>query len=814
MFKLHITNSYGKEAYKLTTKLQELKKRSAVSKNQWIFLEKCIHHNVIPRSFRTRPVIDSSKGRGITNAYNKHMVLIAKNEVKTKYHRLLSSISSTSTTIKNIVSDEDHQRIVEMTEKSREHHFCKQRDKLRDKFCLLKCKSTSIKAISSTSLIKPSTINLTEKAIPKNHTDLLNLGPRFVPVPTSVPIMDIVASTEMAAVNLDNAIKSEEAEGLRHDVSRLLSKYTKKKIPSNLNKEQRQALKELKEDSAAKIYNFDKGAGFVIMEKEEALQKIKEQIGDAKVCQKDPTSCLVRKFQGEISRLKKEEKIDKQLFYSMYPSDAIPPRMYGMIKAHKPEKGYPMRTVVSTIGTASYGTSKYLVDLIQPTLNKNVTRLNNSTSFVEEAKKWEISSDEYQVSFDVVALYPSVPISKAIEVICDLLKDDWQNVERRTKLNIDDIRSLVVLSLSKCYFMFDNKLYMIEDAGPIGLSLMVVIAEGYLQYIEKKAITVAIEKGVAPVTFTRYVDDSHARFKGSIEKAEEFKMILNAQDPKIQYTIEREEGGKLNFLDVTCINNGNSHYEFEVFRKDAITNIQLKPHSSVNPEIFAGVFKGFIARAIRICSPNHLQNELDFLTDIFAENGHNRSHLNEIIEGYMITKQRVTRNSPEKLPTMVRIPWIPRIGPRLRKIFRRYGVKIAFSSTSNLSDILCDHKCKLPPHSQPGVYKVKCTCGSTYIGETKKRVATRLTEHQKDLSHKRWKASGLAEHAETCSAGIKWSEAETLCVEPDYRKRKIREALEIQRFQCGPRYDSGMNRDEGNIVKSTSWKALFGVMNK
>ena len=35
----------------------------------------------------------------------------------------------------------------------------------------------------------------------------------------------------------------------------------------------------------------------------------------------------------------------------MYPSDTILPRLYGTFKAHKPEKNYPMRIFVSTIGT-------------------------------------------------------------------------------------------------------------------------------------------------------------------------------------------------------------------------------------------------------------------------------------------------------------------------------------------------------------------------------------------------------------------------------------------------------------------------------
>ena len=42
-----------------------------------------------------------------------------------------------------------------------------------------------------------------------------------------------------------------------------------------------------------------------------------------------------------------------------------------------------MRTVVSTIGTVSHGTSAFLVDLIQPTLDKNEIRIKNSSSFVD-----------------------------------------------------------------------------------------------------------------------------------------------------------------------------------------------------------------------------------------------------------------------------------------------------------------------------------------------------------------------------------------------------------------------------------------------
>ena len=48
-------------------------------------------------------------------------------------------------------------------------------------------------------------------------------------------------------------------------------------------------------------------------------------------------------------------------FYKFYPLDTITPQLYRFIKAHKLEKNYPMRTMVSIIGTVACGTAKCLI---------------------------------------------------------------------------------------------------------------------------------------------------------------------------------------------------------------------------------------------------------------------------------------------------------------------------------------------------------------------------------------------------------------------------------------------------------------------
>ena len=70
-----------------------------------------------------------------------------------------------------------------------------------------------------------------------------------------------------------------------------------------------------------------------------------------------------------------------------------------------------MWVIVSTIGTSRYRISKYLLDIIQPTLNKNQHKGKSSKSFVSQAQTWKIEPDEIQVhmmSQTFIHQYPSI----------------------------------------------------------------------------------------------------------------------------------------------------------------------------------------------------------------------------------------------------------------------------------------------------------------------------------------------------------------------------------------------------------------------
>ena len=64
---------------------------------------------------------------------------------------------------------------------------------------------------------------------------------------------------------------------------------------------------------------------------------------------------------------------------------------------------------------------------------------------------------------------------------------------------------------------------------------MVVISEAFLQRLEDRALQEALATNLAPLTYKRYVDDSHARFETE-HQSHSFLNILNKQNKAIKYT--------------------------------------------------------------------------------------------------------------------------------------------------------------------------------------------------------------------------------------------------------------------------------------
>ena len=132
---------------------------------------------------------------------------------------------------------------------------------------------------------------------------LLNLSPKFVlTYNRQPPYVDIIQTTEICVPGLENDRYFEKAEILWQDISKIPLKNVNKKHRNNLIIEQRNAIREIKNDINLKVCPFDKGSRFVIMKEEDTIKRIEEQMGKSNIIDYDPTT-LLNKFKRELAKL-------------------------------------------------------------------------------------------------------------------------------------------------------------------------------------------------------------------------------------------------------------------------------------------------------------------------------------------------------------------------------------------------------------------------------------------------------------------------------------------------------------------------------
>ena len=185
--------------------------KKAKLKNQITFLKRCLAHKVIPKSMRIRSPLHSRRAKNVTAKYHYELLICAKNDAKSKFFQTLKTIDTLTTTLNNVLSDEHMNIVKTATNKSETKSFYEWKNHLQLKFENLKTSNRDKPYITTT--IKTTTLNLCDDAIPEHHRELLDLGPKFVPIRPNIPYMDIISKTESTASQ--NQIRQEGRKLLR-----------------------------------------------------------------------------------------------------------------------------------------------------------------------------------------------------------------------------------------------------------------------------------------------------------------------------------------------------------------------------------------------------------------------------------------------------------------------------------------------------------------------------------------------------------------------------------------------------------------------
>ncbi|CAF3419973.1 unnamed protein product [Rotaria socialis] len=331
----------------------------------------------------------------------------------------------------------------------------------------------------------------------------------------------------------------------------------------NISDEEFQAIKTLRNNKQIIISRADKGNAIVVMDKKDCIEKT-NNILQLKQFQ-HTTRSLQKEKEEEMNKylreLYKENTITKELFYSIRSTCSSIACMYGQPKIHK--NGYPLRPIISSIGSYNYELSKYLAGLIKANReNKSFSYIKDSFDLVKQIR--EITNVQQQVmcSFDVDALYTNVPVKEAIDIVVESMGKS--KTIKNTPFNKKQFKKLLELAVCNVPFRFMNEYYIQCDGVAMGSPLGPILADMFMSKLANKLNKFSKNK---PQVWLRYVDDILCIFdnKQSIDNVLE---SINKWHKNISFTIETEIDNTIHFLDVLIIRNMNTNkYDTTIYTK-------------------------------------------------------------------------------------------------------------------------------------------------------------------------------------------------------------------------------------------------------
>jgi len=133
------------------------------------------------------------------------------------------------------------------------------------------------------------------------------------------------------------------------------------------------------------------------------------------------------------------------------------------------------------------------------------------------------------------------------------------------------------------------------------------------------------------------------------------------------------------------------------------------------------------------------------------------------------------------------IPYVSSISESFLPIADRFGFHMAYSIPNTLNRFIKRGKDKTGPMSQSEcVYMINCTnCDASYVGQTKRQLATRIKEHKGDINRKNGSLSVISNHRLENNHEFNWSGTRILDKESSYTKRLVSEMVFIKKQKNG-----------------------------
>ena len=270
---------------------------------------------------------------------------------------------------------------------------------------------------------------------------------------------------------------------------------------------------------------------------------------------------------------------------------------------------------------------------------------------------------------------------------------------------------------------------------------------------------------------------------------ESFTAHINAQDPHIKFTIEPEQNSSIPFLDTEIVLNDDASIKTKVYRKPTHTDQYLNWSSNHHLEHKRSVVRTLIQRAeTLITSEKDRSTEMDHIKTALGANGYKPWILN-------LPKKKEKKDPPPSETAKrerihpIALPYINSLSENLQRLFRDHNIPTYHKPFNTLKSLLVNPKDPIKKENQCGlIYHIKCQdCGKDYIGETGRNLGTRFKEH----TSRKGTNSAIKEHLENTGHKCTLDNTKIIDKEANWYRRKIKEAIHIQR------HNPSLNRDKG-----------------
>lgn len=782
-----------------------LKTKIHCIKSNILFLKKCKKYKLIPNFIKikctvlnstTKKVINASKRMWLNLEISSHFQKLSSIELELYNLHLLI--------IKNMTCDYEYNQWIIFCTKLYENISVSIRvknGKLHEKFMTL------LRGKNATNIKKPLLVNdfvknLSSVQFNEKELELLNLGLKFATKPVYEPIKDVV-------VDIETMLKF-ESESVKHHV-RSESKNILKDFKRNRDftypyrmkelEERRNIIKGLKQKDVYYI-KADKGNSIVIMDKSDYDRKMCEYItsGSYIKVKRSPLSKMVNNSKVLIDQIQnvfrdEKGKLNKKLSWQLKVSNPRVPMLHGLPKIHK-SGPLRMRPIVSNINSPNYKLAKWLIRQLKDFPRLNGCSIKNSIEIVENIKELIIADDEILISFDVEALFPSIPVDEALDAM-----DEWLT-NSDIEVNQKHIFLLVAKTcMGDSYFQFRDNFYKLSFGTSMGNPISPLIADLFMSKFEMRLKC----QNLLPRWWYRYVDDVVAVIKKSdVDKTLE---MLNSQSATIKFTQVSEENGQLPFLDLLLIRNNENRIDVSVYHKPTSTQ-RFIPSTSHCP--IQHKMAPFHSLAYRLCRlPLSLSNyikEYDYIQKSAVVNGYERTDIDRIIKKH---SDKIWKNNRSTLfsqrekekTNRICLTYAPSITNRLKSTFRRQKMEIVYRTQNKLGSCLGSTKDKIGSMEKSGIYEVTCgDCGAVYYGQTRRQISIRYKEHLASIRKNKPNESSIAEHSlKNLHFDFKDSNIKV--------KKAIMNSMQLDAYEslfihCHPKLHSNtelMNSDCGNI---------------